>query len=99
MDKKILKEIIVILVIMAFILSLSLITGCKPKVKPVNYQSKLDSLTGVIALQDQIIDNMVSDLDSLIEVKSKVQYLHGRTIIEYRTITTPERVQKLAERL
>ena len=99
MDKKILKEIIVILVIMAFILSLSLITGCKPKVKPVNYQSQLDSLKGVIALQDQIIDNMVSDLDSLIEVKSKVQILHGAKIIEYKSMETPMRVRQLAERL
>ena len=99
MDKKILKEIIVILVIMAFILSLSLITGCKPKVKPINYQSQLDSLNGVIALQDQIIDNMVSDLDSLIEVKSKVQILHGAKIIEYRTLNTPAKVAKFAERL
>ena len=93
-----LKALLIIFALIAFITSLALI-GCKPKTPPINYQSKLDSLTGVIALQDQIIDNMVSDLDSLIEVKSKVQYLHGRTIIEYRTITTPERVQKLAERL
>lgn len=76
-----------------------LLFGCKPKTPPINYQSQLDSLNGVIATQDKIIESMVADLDSLVELKSKVQILHGRTIIEYRTITTPERVQKLAQRL
>lgn len=75
-----------------------LLFGCKDA-PPVNYQSQLDSLNGVIATQDKIIESMVNDLDSLVELKSKVQILHGRTIIEYRTITTPERVQKLAQRL
>ena len=93
-----LKALLIIFALIAFITSIALI-GCKPKVKPINYQSQLDSLNGVIAIQDKIIDNMVADLDSLVELKSKVQILHGRTIIEYRTITTPERVQKLAEKL
>lgn len=76
-----------------------LLFGCKPKTPPINYQSQLDSLNGVIATQDKIIESMVADLDSLVELKEKVRYVHGKKIIEYRTITTPERVQKLAQRL
>jgi len=94
-----LKTVILLLVISALIFSALLFYGCKPKTPPVNYQSQLDSLNGVIALQDQIIDNMVADLDSLVELKEQVRYVQGKKIIEYRTITTPERVQKLAERL
>jgi len=94
-----LKTVILLLVISALIFSALLFYGCKPKTPPVNYQSQLDSLNGVIAVQDQIIDNMVADLDSLVELKENVRYVHGKKIIEYRTITTPERVQKLAERL
>jgi len=96
---KTLKIILAILVAVAIACSIALLTGCKPKTPPVNYQSRLDSLNGVIALQDKIIDNMVNDLDSLIDVKEQVRYVQGKKIIEYRTITTPERVQKLAERL
>lgn len=75
-----------------------LLFGCKDT-PPINYQSQLDSLNGVIATQDKIIDNMVADLDSLVELKEQVRYVQGKKIIEYRTITTPERVQKLAQRL
>jgi hypothetical protein len=96
---KTLKIILAILVAVAIACSIALLTGCKPKTPPINYQSQLDSLNGVISLQDQIIDNMVADLDSLIDVKSKVQYLHGAKIIEYRTLNTPAKVAKFAERL
>ena len=89
--KQLISQISIIMIIALF--------GCKPKTPPVNYQSQLDSLNGVISIQDKIIESMVNDLDSLIELKEKVRYVQGKKIIEYRTITTPERVQKLAERL
>ena len=93
------KTAITFLLLSALVFLASLLFGCKPKTPPINYQSQLDSLNGVISIQDKIIDNMVKDLDSLIELKEKVRYVHGKKIIEYRTITTPERVQKLAQRL
>jgi aspartate carbamoyltransferase regulatory subunit len=81
------------------ILAVLALASCKPKTPPVNYQSQIDSLNGVIEIQDRIIDNMVNDLDSLIELKEQVRYVQGKKIIEYRSITTPQRVQQLAERL
>ena len=92
------KTLLVIFAIIAFITSIALV-GCKPKTPPVNYQSQLDSLNGVIATQDQIIENMVADLDSLIELKENVRYIQGQRIIIYKTTPTPQRVQQLAERL
>ena len=92
------KTLLVIFAIIAFITSIALV-GCKPKTPPVNYQSQLDSLNGVITLQDQIIENMVADLDSLIELKENVRYIQGQRIIIYKTTPTPQRVQQLAERL
>lgn len=65
----------------------------------VNYQSQIDSLSGVISTQDNIIKSMVKELDSLIEVKEQIKYVHGRRIIEYRTMETPLRIKQLAERL
>jgi len=93
------KTAITFLLMSALVFLALLLFGCKPKTPPINYQSQLDSLNGVIATQDKIIESMVADLDSLVELKEKVRYVHGKKIIEYRTITTPERVQKLAERL
>ena len=88
----------VILSALVIIVAIKISTRKEPA-NQINYQSQIDSLNGVISIQDKIIDNMVADLDSLIELKEKVRYVHGKKIIEYRTITTPERVQKLAERL
>ena len=93
-----LKALLVLFALIAFITSLALI-GCKPKTPPVNYQSQLDSLNGVIAVQDQIIDNMVADLDSLIDVKEQVRVVQGKKIIVYKSLTTPNKVQQFAERL
>ena len=93
------KTAITFLLMSALVFLALLLFGCKPKTPPINYQSQLDSLNGVIATQDKIIESMVADLDSLVELKEKVRYVHGKKIIEYRTITTPERVQKLAQRL
>jgi hypothetical protein len=94
-----LKTVILLLVISALIFSALLFYGCKPKTPPVNYQSQLDSLNGVIAVQDQIIDNMVADLDSLIDVKEQVRIVQGKKIIVYKSLTTPNKVQQFAERL
>ena len=96
---KTLKIILAILVAVAIACSIALLTGCKPKTPPVNYQSQLDSLNGVIAVQDQIIDNMVADLDSLIDVKEQVRIVQGKKIIVYKSLTTPNKVQQFAERL
>ena len=93
------KTAITFLLMSALVFLALLLFGCKPKTPPINYQSQLDSLNGVIATQDKIIESMVADLDSLVELKEKVRYVQGKKIIEYRTITTPERVQKLAQRL
>ena len=93
------KIIIAIMAIFGLLLVLVVYqTKDNPK-QLVNYQSQIDSLNGVISTQDQIIKSMVKDLDSLIEVKEQIKYVHGRKIIEYRSITTPQRVQQLAERL
>lgn len=86
-----------LLLVTALIIAVLINRGSNPT--QINYQSQIDSLSGVISTKDQIIQSMVKDLDSLIEVKSKVEILHGRKIIEYKNITTPQRVQQLAERL
>ena len=87
------------LLLSALIFLALLLFGCKPKTPPINYQSQLDSLSGVIATKDAIIKNMVADLDSLIELKENVRYIQGQKIIIYKTTPTPQRVQQLAERL
>ena len=87
------------LILFAAIITSIYLIGCKPKTPPINYQSQLDSLSGVIATKDAIIKNMVADLDSLIELKEQVRYVQGQRIIKYKTVPTPQRVQQLAERL
>ena len=87
------------LILFAAIITSIYLTGCKPKTPPINYQSQLDSLSGVISTKDAIIKNMVADLDSLIELKENVRYIQGQKIIIYKTTPTPQRVQQLAERL
>ena len=93
------KNYILILLLIAMATVIILISTNKNDNPPINYQSQLDSLNGVIALQDKIIDNMVADLDSLIELKSKVQIVQGKKIIVYKSLTTPNKVQQFAERL
>jgi len=94
-----LRIVIMALLLSALILLALLLFGCKPKTPPINYQSQLDSLSGVISTKDAIIKNMVADLDSLIELKEQVRYIQGQRIIKYKTTPTPQRVQQLAERL
>jgi len=89
--KKLISQLSIIMMLFLF--------GCKKKTPPINYQSQLDSLSGVIATKDAIIKNMVADLDSLIELKENVRYVQGKRIIIYKTTPTPQRVQQLAERL
>ena len=89
--KKLISQLSIIIMIFLF--------GCKPKTPPINYQSQLDSLNGVISTKDAIIKSMVADLDSLIELKENVRYIQGQRIIIYKTTPTPQRIQQLAERL
>ena len=93
------KTTALLLLLSALILLALLLFGCKPKTPPINYQSQLDSLSGVISTKDAIIKNMVADLDSLIKLKEQVRYIQGQRIIIYKTTPTPQRVQQLAERL
>ena len=93
------KTTALMLLLSALIFLALLLFGCKPKTPAINYQSQLDSLSGVIATKDAIIKNMVADLDSLIELKEQVKYIQGQRIIKYKTVPTPQRVQQLAERL
>ena len=93
------KNYILILLLIAMATVIILISTNKNDNPPINYQSQLDSLNGVIALQDKIIDNMVADLDSLIDVKEQVRIVQGKKIIVYKSLTTPNKVQQFAERL
>lgn len=90
---------IVALLLLGSALIIVVIINKQPKPTKINYQSQIDSLSGVISTQDQIIKSMVNDLDSLTELKTKVRILHGKKIIEYRTMETPLRIKQLAERL
>jgi len=94
-----LKTVIMILLLSALVFLALLLFGCKDHTPPINYQSQLDSLSGVIAIKDKIIESMVNDLDSLIELKENVRYVQGKKIIIYRTTPTPERLTQFAERL